>query len=67
MFALILFIFAIGALIRNEWVYNRMGELNRFEGKVHLIKQYASYDKMMLKFWIWNVEKFKLPKALDNK
>jgi hypothetical protein len=46
--------------LRNYWVFNRQTELNRFENGVHITKLYASYDTMLVKFWIWDVEKFKL-------
>jgi len=59
--ALILAFYSIGLTIRNQWVFNRQTELNRFENGVHVIRMYADYDTMMRKFWIWDVEKFKLP------
>jgi hypothetical protein len=49
-------------VIRNEWVFNRRQELNRFEYGHHIIYDYADYLTMVMKFWIWDVEKFKLPK-----
>lgn len=52
--------------IRNLWVYNRRTELNRFENGIHVIQNYADYDTMICKFWIWDVEKFKLPNV-ENK
>ena len=48
--------------IRNQWVYNRRMELNRFENGVHLIKYYLDYHEMMDHWWIWDVEKLKLKK-----
>ena len=55
-------IISIAFLSRNIWVYNRRNKLNRFENGVHVINQYADYDTMMLKIWIWDIEKFKMPK-----
>ena len=59
--ALALALFALGLTIRNQWVFERQTELNRFENGVHVICGYADYDTMMRKFWIWDVEKFKVP------
>ena len=59
-------LFSLGLSIRNLWVFNRRIELNRFENGIHVIKNYADYDTMIRKFWIWDVEKFKLPN-LENK
>ncbi len=61
--ALVLALYALGLAIRNRWVFDRQTELNRFENGVHVIRGYADYDTMMRKFWIWDVEKFKLPNA----
>lgn len=56
-------LFSLGLSIRNLWVFNRRIELNRFENGIHVIDNYADYDTMIRKFWIWDVEKFKLPNA----
>ncbi len=66
---IVAFCFALYSLclsIRNLWVFNRRIELNRFENGIHVIENYADYDTMIRKFWIWDVEKFKLPN-LENK
>ena len=52
---------AIYIAIRNQWVFKRRTELNRFDGKLHVITQYVDYDTMMYKFWVWDIEKLKLP------
>ena len=57
-----LVILSVVLFCRSSWVFNRRSELNRFDGDVHVIMQYTGYDTMMMKFWIWDVEKFKLPK-----
>lgn len=54
-------LFSLCLSIRNSWVFNRRTELNRFENGIHVIENYADYDTMIRKFWIWDVEKFKLP------
>ena len=59
-------LFSLCLSIRNSWVFNRRTELNRFENGIHVIHNYADYDTMIRKFWIWDVEKFKLPN-LENK
>lgn len=51
---------------RNSWVFDRRTELNRFEGNVHVIKQYVDYGTMMNKFWVWDIEKLKVPNAEVN-
>ena len=56
-------LFSLCLSIRNSWVFNRRTELNRFENGIHVIDNYADYDTMIRKFWIWDVEKFKLPNA----
>lgn len=56
-------LFSLCLSIRNSWVFNRRTELNRFENGIHVIKNYTDYDTMIRKFWIWDVEKFKLPNA----
>ena len=57
----LLLLLALGLLIRNNWVFARRTELNRFEGGVHVIDSYVDYDTMLLRFWVWDVEKFKTP------
>jgi len=47
--------------IRNIWVYNRRRELNRFVDDVHLTTLYISYESMMVRFWVWDIEKLKKP------
>lgn len=59
--ALCFALFSLGLSIRNLWVIKRRIELNRFENGIHVIENYADYDTMIRKFWIWDVEKFKLP------
>jgi hypothetical protein len=54
-------LFSLCLSIRNSWVFNRRIELNHFENGIHVIENYADYDTMIRKFWIWDVEKFKLP------
>jgi hypothetical protein len=56
----VVIIFAIMMILRAEWVCNRRNELNRFENGVHVIDMYSSHRTMMNKFWVCDVEKFKL-------
>jgi len=53
--------------VRNSWVFKRQTELNRHENGVHVIRGYADYNTMIRKFWIWDVEKFKLPNNKTEK
>lgn len=56
-----LFLILVLILVRNEWVFHQRLKLNRFENGVHVINQYLSYDEMMFRFWIWNIEKMQKP------
>lgn len=56
-----LLIIPLVILVRNEWVYKKRMELNRFEDGVHIIKQYMGYDDMMYRFWVWDIEKLRKP------
>lgn len=38
---------------RNYWVYRERCKIT------YLNNDFISYDKMMLKFWIWDIEKLK--------
>lgn len=49
-------------LRRNEWVCDvRIQELRKMpvERGLHEHDRLPSYDEMLFKFWIWDVEKFK--------
>jgi len=69
LFIVALFLIFFGALmfIRNEWVYKqRTAELNKcipgdptwqeFYDKYNAL---PSYDKMLFRFWIWDIERFR--------
>ena len=58
-FALFMAVVSLVITVRNKWVFDRRGELNRFENGIHLVTQYEDYDTMMRRFWVWNIEKFK--------
>lgn len=45
----------IFAFLRNNWVFSVRMKLIGNPRK----PEYLSYDMMMLKFWIWNIEKLK--------
>lgn len=49
-------VFAIYILFRNEWVYNCRTFL--LHSNYDTYKKLPSYDKMVLKFWVWDVNKF---------
>lgn len=54
--SVILFFIAIFILIRNEWVYkNRIKLIN---DDWESFKKLPSYDQMMFKFWVWDINKF---------
>lgn len=58
----ILVVGCLFALIRNQWVFNgRMKILNRQPQGSGLdeFKTLISYDEMMRKWWIWDIEKLK--------
>ncbi len=48
-------VFGIYMIIRNDWVYEQKIKLID-EGKD---KNYLSYDEMLKKFWVWDVEKLR--------
>ena len=50
--------------IRNRWVYYNRMSLNRFDTNgIHVITQYIGYSEMMMKFWIWDINRMK--RSLD--
>ena len=55
-------LFSLLMLFRNNWVYNKRTEiLNRQTNLSDLNNEYdrlPSYDQMMWRFWIWDIEKF---------
>lgn len=53
--SLICVIMGIFAFLRNNWVFSVRMKLIGNPRK----PEYLSYDMMMLKFWIWNIEKLK--------
>lgn len=56
--ATLLFLFLIILLIiRNEWVFRKRMKILKHGG--HLIyESLPSYSTMILKFWIWDINKF---------
>lgn len=64
LFIVFVFITFVGlvVLIRSEWVFKKRTELNRFDNNIHVITEYINYDKMVFKFWIWDVEKMRIKK-----
>jgi len=49
----ILFIFGVIMMIRNKWVLNQ-----RLSIDYTLYDKLPSYNEMMFKFWIWDINKF---------
>jgi len=47
-------------IIRSFWISFQRMKLNRFENNLHLIKNYLSFDEMMFRFWVWDIEKLKI-------
>ena len=54
----ILSVFTFLMLRRNYWVYKNQTKLINNPHKL----EYLSYGMMMLKFWIWDIEKLKRKK-----
>ncbi len=50
-------IFLLYLHIRNLWVYDQRSELLRKSLREY--DTYKDYDTMMIKFWVWDIEKFK--------
>jgi hypothetical protein len=44
-------------LCRNEWVYKKRTEI--IDNHFHEYFNYISYNDMVLKFWIWDIEKMR--------
>ncbi|MCR4334343.1 MAG: hypothetical protein NUV47_01260 [Patescibacteria group bacterium] len=53
--SIITILIATGVAIRNHWVFSAQMKLIGNPRRL----EYLSYDTMMLKFWIWDVEKLK--------
>lgn len=68
--------FLVTAMIRNNWVHRqRMGLINAFyhppggtdewwertKGGANWDDDYLSYDGMLWRFWVWDVEKLRKP------
>lgn len=53
--SVILFI-AVFIEIRNNWVYKNRIKLIDDDWKAY--QKLPSYDQMMLRFWVWNINKF---------
>jgi len=52
----IFLLFILVWLIRNNWVYTQRIKL--ISTDFNKYKSLPSYHTMLLKFWIWNIEKF---------
>ena len=52
----ILFFIAIFIGIRNNWVYNNRIKLISDDWETY--QKLPSYDQMMFKFWVWDINKF---------
>ena len=57
----ILIFIAIYILVRNHWVYCERSKLVGYVNNKLLLDSYMSYDRMMFMFWVWDVEKMRLP------
>lgn len=70
----IVLVYSIFMLIRNEWVSTKRTNLidEFFDKKIQMIRRgeipsydnnwnddYLSYDEMMRKFWVWDIEKLR--------
>ena len=54
--------FSFYIMFRNDWVYrNRIRLINKCETLEDFIafRRLPSYSRMMWKFWVWDIEKFK--------
>lgn len=50
----IFIIIGLFMLVRNEWVYAQFQKIN-FDTR----EEYLNYDEMMIRFWIWDVERLR--------
>lgn len=63
----LIMIACIFMLIRNEWVYKQKVKIvdryfrqhHRAGGLEQALNSYLSYNEMMFKLWVWDVEKLK--------
>ena len=62
--AWMLMFISVYMLFRNQWVYNQRIYLINTNFDLYL--KLPTYDCMMFKFWVWNVDKF-LPKKTEVK
>ena len=61
----ILIFITIYILVRNHWVYRERSKLIRHVNGKMPLDSYIGYHRMMFMFWVWDVEKMRLPE--DNK
>jgi hypothetical protein len=54
--AIVIFVY-IFFLCRNEWVYKKRIEM--IDNRFHEYNNYISYYEMIIKFWIWDIEKMR--------
>lgn len=61
LFAL-MFVFSLFMIYRNRWVYLRRREVldssEYVDGKFLPYERLPSYDAMLYRFWVWDVQKF---------
>ncbi len=55
-FAIIVMVYAIFGMIRNEWVYHQRIKLR--DNDYSSYEKLADYNTMCNKFWIWNIRRF---------
>ena len=60
--SLALIFLAIAIPVRTLWVFNWRTKLNRFENGEHVIDGYVDYDTMMIRFWVWDIDRLKVLK-----
>lgn len=54
---IVIIIFIVLGLIRNAWVFKKRMKALHYMGSAYL-DLLPSYNTMMLKFWIWDINKF---------
>jgi len=48
-------LFSFFLLVRNQWVYhNQLLSLEKDQ-----LEEYLSYDRMLMKFWVWDIDKLR--------
>lgn len=60
-YVLIVFLLCILIQVRNYWVFHSRRQIITVKDGVYVWEQYHSFWGMFFRFWIWDIEKLRLP------